>query len=317
MSGGDGTGAGDGAECSRPDIELAVIGGGNMGAALVHGLLTTGWTTAERIVVVEVAEQRRAALAELLPGVATTDHIPAAAGVLVAVKPDVAASVVTEAARAGARRVLSIAAGVPLAVLDAAANPSPDVSSGSIGVDSAHGGAERRAGVHADGDGDGARDGTVAVVRAMPNTPALVGHGAAAIAAGAFANDDDLAWAEGILAAVGTVVRVAEDDLDAVTGLSGSGPAYVFLLAEALIDAGVAAGLTREIADGLVRQLLVGSAALLAQGDDPAELRRRVTSPNGTTAAGIAVMEQRGFRDLIDATVRAAANRSVELRSGS
>ena len=126
-----------------------------------------------------------------------------------------------------------------------------------------------------------------AVVRAMPNTPALVGAGAAAIAGGSAASDDDLAWAESILAAVGIVVRVDESLLDAVTGVSGSGPAYVFRFAEALIEAGVQAGLPREISVALTEQTLTGSARLLASSDDPPEaLRAAVTSPGGTTAAG-------------------------------
>ena len=121
----------------------------------------------------------------------------------------------------------------------------------------------------------------------MPNTPALVGAGAAAIAAGTAATDDDLAWAESILSAVGTVVRVAEPLLDAVTGLSGSGPAYVFLVAEALIEAGVLVGLPRPVAAELAGQTLLGSARLLVEGDDgPEALRAAVTSPGGTTAAG-------------------------------
>ena len=127
-------------------------------------------------------------------------------------------------------------------------------------------------------------------MRSMPNTPALVGQGAAAMSAGPFATDDDLDWAEGILGAVGTVERVPEHQLDAVTGLVGSGPAYLFLVAEALIDAGVLAGLTRPTAEALVRQLFVGSAAMLAEYGDPVALRAMVTSPGGTTAAGLRVL---------------------------
>lgn len=257
-------------------VRLAVIGGGNMGAALVGGLLATGWTVDE-IVIVEVLAERRNELAELLPHVICSDTIPQCAAALIAVKPKDAPTVAAAAVAAGAGRLLSIAAGVSLATLEAAA-------------------------------GDG-----VAVVRAMPNTPALVGQGAAAIAAGANATAADLHWAEQILGAVGTVTTVDEADLDAVTGVSGSGPAYLFLIAEALIDAGVDAGLERPIADALVRQLFTGSAALLASGDDPADLRRRVTSPGGTTAAGIAVMEAGGVRELFAATVRAASERSREL----
>src|SRR5205085_82850 len=128
----------------------------------------------------------------------------------------------------------------------------------------------------------------VPVVRAMPNTPALVGAGAAAIAPGVAAGDEDLAWAESILGAVGVVQRVSEPLLDAVTGLSGSGPAYVFLVAEALVEAGVLAGLPRPTANALVIQTVLGSARLLAEtGKTAEEHRAAVTSPGGTTAAAL------------------------------
>jgi len=148
----------------------------------------------------------------------------------------------------------------------------------------------------------------------MPNTPALVGEGASAIAGGARAEAVDLDWAESILGAVGLVVRVDEADLDAVTGLSGSGPAYVFHLAEALMAAGRAQGLAPEIADALARQTLLGAARLLSEsGEDPAVLRENVTSPGGTTAAGLAVFADEDFVGLIDRVVSAAVARSIEL----
>jgi pyrroline-5-carboxylate reductase len=154
----------------------------------------------------------------------------------------------------------------------------------------------------------------VRVVRAMPNTPALVGAGASAIAAGTNAGDDDLDWAEGILAAVGTVVRVPEKLLDAVTGLSGSGPAYVFLVAEAMTDAGVLAGLTRDVSRALAIQTILGSARLLAESGEPPEvLRGRVTSPAGTTAAGLRQLERAGLRAAFLEAVTAAADRATEL----
>jgi pyrroline-5-carboxylate reductase len=148
----------------------------------------------------------------------------------------------------------------------------------------------------------------------MPNTPALVRAGAAAIAAGTAAGPDDLAWAEGILGSVGVVVRVAEPLLDAVTGLSGSGPAYVFLVAEALIEAGVLVGLSRPVSQALAVQTLLGSARLLAESGDGAEaLRAAVTSPGGTTAAGLRALEDRGFRAALLAAVVAATERSRQL----
>jgi pyrroline-5-carboxylate reductase len=151
----------------------------------------------------------------------------------------------------------------------------------------------------------------VAVLRSMPNTPALVSAGVSALAADA--SDADLDWAEAILAGVGLVVRVTESQLDAVTGLTGSGPAYVFLVAEALTEAGVVAGLPRDLVTPMVAQLLVGSSALLARDGDPAALRERVTSPGGTTAAGLRVLEDRAVRGSFVDAVQAATERSREL----
>jgi pyrroline-5-carboxylate reductase len=156
-------------------------------------------------------------------------------------------------------------------------------------------------------------DGT-AVVRAMPNTPALVGAGAAAIAGGTLATEADIAWARQVLEAVGTVVELPESALDAVTGLSGSGPAYVFLLAEALIDAGVLVGLPRPVAKQLAVQTLLGAAKLMAEtGDEPSALRAAVTSPGGTTAAGLRALEAAGVRHAVLDAVTAAAERSRAL----
>jgi pyrroline-5-carboxylate reductase len=256
---------------------LAVIGGGNMGAALVGGLLRAGWATPEQIAVVEVLAARRAELMAMFPGVVVTDTVPACSAALVAVKPYDVAAATTQAVGAGATRILSIAAGVSIGAIEAAAGPG------------------------------------VAVVRSMPNTPALVGEGASAIAGGSAAGPADLDWAEQILGAVGSVVRVPEAQLDAVTGLAGSGPAYLFLIAEALIDAGVLAGLSRANAEALVSQLFVGSAALLADRGDPAALRAMVTSPGGTTAAGLRALESAGVRAAMLDAVMAATARSREL----
>ena len=152
------------------------------------------------------------------------------------------------------------------------------------------------------------------VVRAMPNTPALVRLGASAIAGGTHATESHLGVAEQLLGSVGTVVRVPEHHLDAVTGLSGSGPAYVFLVAEALIEAGVLVGLARDDAVALVAQTLLGSATLLAAGDRTAEqLRAAVTSPGGTTAAGLHTLEAHGVRAAFLDAVTAATERSREL----
>jgi pyrroline-5-carboxylate reductase len=256
---------------------LAIVGGGNMGAALLTGLLGAGWAMPDELVVVEVVHERAEWLRANVPGVDVVAEPPEADAALIAVKPYDVAAATTAAVSAGAQRILSIAAGVDLAALERAAGPG------------------------------------VAVVRAMPNTPALVGHGAAAICGGSAAGNGDLDWAEGILAAVGTVVRVPESQLDAVTGLAGSGPAYLFLVAEALIDAGVLAGLARPVAEQLVTQLLVGSAALLADRGDAAGLRAMVTSPGGTTAAGLRALEEHAVRAAFLDAVMAATARSAEL----
>jgi pyrroline-5-carboxylate reductase len=258
-------------------VELVVVGGGNMGAALVGGLLAGDGADPSTIAVTEMLPERRRQLSEQFPGVRVSDAVPPCAAAVIAVKPQDVAGAVASAVAAGATRVLSIAAGVSIASIQDAAGPA------------------------------------VAVVRAMPNTPALVGEGASAIAGGASAGEEDLAWAEGVLGAVGIVERVAEQHLDAVTALTGSGPAYLFLIAEALIDAAVAVGLPRPLASTLTTQLFVGSSALLAARGDPAALRAMVTSPAGTTAAGLQVLEARAVRSALAAAVAAAAARSAEL----
>ena len=229
------------------------------------------------VTVVEPSGARREELAARFPGLGLAEALAAAASALVAVKPPLVPEVCRRLGELGVRRILSIAAGVHLAAMEA------EVPAGT------------------------------AVVRAMPNTPSLVGRGAAAIAGGSAAGDDDLTWAESILGAVGTVVRVDEASLDAVTGLSGSGPAYVFLVAEALIDAGVEQGLARPVATDLAVQTLRGAAELLATGESPAELRAAVTSPGGTTAAGLRALESAAIRAAFASAVAAATQRSREL----
>lgn len=257
--------------------ELVVVGGGNMGAALVMGMLSSGEFDPTDVAIVESLADRRSVLTEQFPGVLVSEVIPPCEGAVLAVKPPDVPSVARAAAAAGARRLLSIAAGVTTATIAAAAGTS------------------------------------ASVVRAMPNTPALVGKGVSAITAGPGAGDDDLEWAERILGSVGMTVRAPESQFDAVTGLTGSGPAYVFFVAEALIEAGTAAGLDPALVESMVSQLLVGSAALLAAQGDPASLRAMVTSPGGTTAAGIAVLEDRGVRSAFVDAVHAATERSREL----
>jgi pyrroline-5-carboxylate reductase len=262
-------------------VRLLVVGGGKMGGALVGGLLASGWAPTEGIAVVEPVAARRGELERAHPGLRVVAEAEAADGAVVAVKPADVEAACRSIAAAGVTRVLSIAAGVPLSRLEELLGP-------------------------------GTR-----VVRAMPNTPALVGAGAAAIAPGRAAGDDDLAWAEGVLSAVGVVERVDESLLDTVTGLSGSGPAYVFLVAEALVDAGVLNGLPRPVSRALVVQTLLGSARLLAEsGQDAEQLRAAVTSPGGTTAAGLRALEAGAVRSAFLEAVTAAAERSRELGGG-
>jgi pyrroline-5-carboxylate reductase len=156
-------------------------------------------------------------------------------------------------------------------------------------------------------------DGIIAL-RAMPNTPAVLGAGASALAAGESVSESDLEWAESVLSSLGVVARLPEYQLDAVTALSGSGPAYVFLLAEALVEAGVNEGLDAEVSRLFTVETLLGSARLLAEtGESPELLRAAVTSPGGTTAAALQVFETRGFRVTVLEAVAAAAARSREL----
>ncbi len=261
---------------------LTVIGGGKMGEALVGGLIAAGWAPAARLLVVEPVAARRDELARRYDGLGVVARAGEAGGavgdVLIAVKPQHCEAVCRDLASLGPDRVLSIAAGVTTRSLESWLAP-------------------------------GTR-----VVRAMPNTPALVGAGMAAISAGRHGETEDLSWAASILASVGEVVVLAEEALDAVTGVSGSGPAYVFLLAEALVEAGVAVGLEPETADTLARQTLLGASRLLAEsGEPPAKLRQDVTSPGGTTERGIGVLEEAGLRAIVARAVAAAVARSREL----
>ena len=252
-----------------------------MGEALVGGLLRAGGYSLDSLRVVEPVAERRKELEATFPGIEVSDAPDAADGNVIAVKPGDVPAACRAAADAGTDRVLSIAAGITLATLE-----------------------------------QHLPEGTP-VVRAMPNTPALIGLGASAIAPGTSAGTADLDWAESLLGGVGLVVRVKEPLLDAVTGLSGSGPAYVFLVAEALIEAGVLAGLPRDVSEALSVQTLLGAASLLSTSTDgPEALRAAVTSPGGTTAAGLRVLEQHGLRSALLEAVAAATARSKELGRG-
>lgn len=258
----------------RVQTRLLVLGGGRMGSALVHGLLRGGWQGGD-VTVVERDPTRRAQLADEMPAVRVIEEPVDAEGVVVAVKPSSAEEAALALRAVATPRWLSIMAGVPLARLESWAGPG------------------------------------VAVVRAMPNTPALLGAGMTAIAAGSGAGEGDMAWAEALLGAVGRVVRVPEELIHAVTAVSGSGPAYVFLVAEALRDAGVAAGLDPALAAELTVATVAGAGRMLAEsGSSPEELRAQVTSPGGTTEAALGAMEAKGLRQALGAGVAAAQARS-------
>lgn len=266
-------------------MRIAILGTGKIGEALLAGLLRCG-IPADELCFTEQDAERSAALSERF-GVAAVKNVEAAASadlVLLAVKPADIGALATEIATTLQPQtlVVSVAAGITTDYLER----------------------HLPAGTR--------------VVRVMPNTPMLIGAGMAAICAGAQATDDDLGSAERLLGAVGRVVRLAESQLDAVTALSGSGPAYVFLLAEAMIDAGVLIGLARPVATKLAIQTIVGSALMLRDsGESPMLLREAVTSPGGTTAAGLRKLEDHGLRAAMSDALEAARDRSRELAGGN
>jgi pyrroline-5-carboxylate reductase len=260
---------------------IAILGGGKIGEALLSGLLR-GERTSGDVVVVEKHPERAAYLAQTY-SVKTLDVADAAAAastVVIAVKPQDIDTTLAELAphATGEHLIISVAAGVPTARIEAALPTG------------------------------------VPVVRCMPNTPALVDQAMTAVSAGAHADDDHLAVAEQLLAAVGRVVRVPESQLDAVTALSGSGPAYFFYLVEAMIDAGILLGLPRALAADLIVQTAIGASTMLRDtGEHPVQLREAVTSPGGTTIAAIRELEVHGVRAALIAAIEAAAKRSKEL----
>jgi len=266
------------------DREIAIVGAGNMGRSILRGLLSTGTVPPEKVTVTTRRSERAEALAAEY-GVKTAatnrDAVRTADVVVLAVKPQILHGVVEEIREAMHDRLaISVAAGVATSQLESWL------------------------------------DTPARVVRAMPNTPASIGRGATAIALGHYANERDLAAAESLFRAVGRTVVVEEEHLDAVTGLSGSGPAYVFLIIEAFADAGVKVGLSREVAQELATQTIQGAAQLLQEtGEHPGRLKDRVTSPGGTAIAGLHVLEAGGLRTTIMDAVEAAARRARELGS--
>lgn len=263
-------------------VKLGVIGGGVMGSAIVSRLITQGTYQRTEIAIGEPTLKQRESLHQLY-GVEVTDDnnlVAMAPVLLLAVKPQIFGMVASQIVRYHPNQVvISILAGVSIAQLERA---FPDR----------------------------------AVVRAMPNTPATVAMGLTAIAAGSDVSAEQMELATQIFQAVGEVVTIPESLMDAVTGLSGSGPAYVAIAIEALADGGVAAGLPRAIADRLALQTVLGTATLLQESQlHPAQLKDRVTSPGGTTIAGVRQLEQAGFRSALIEAVMAATKRSQELGS--
>jgi pyrroline-5-carboxylate reductase len=268
------------------DGKVAILGGGRIGEALLSGLLSSGWRLAGDVVVTDRREERLAELRDRYGVEATSDNSAAVRGarlVVVAVKPqdiDVLLAEIGEALTPE-QTLVSVAAAIPTAHIE-----------------------ERIAE-------------SVPVVRAMPNAPATVHEGMAGVCAGAHAADDDLALAEEALSHLGRVVRVPEAWMDAITAVSGSGPAYFALLAEAMIEAGILLGLSREVSTTLVVQTMYGTAKQLRdQGMHPVELRESVTSPGGTTIAAIRELEQAGVRAAFLNAIQAAMDRARELADG-
>ena len=249
-----------------------------MGEALLSGLLAAEWAPADEISVVEPDDSRRDELQKKYKETPLSGNLVPSDNYLLAVKPQLVPNICQELSNSDPLRVMSIAAGVTIASIESQLTSQ------------------------------------TAVLRIMPNTPSMVREGMSAIAPGSFATSEDLDWASSILSAVGEVVIVDESTLDAVTGLSGSGPAYLFFLAEAMTQAGINNGLDPTVADILTRQTLLGASTLLAKsGTSPEELRASVTSPNGTTAAAISELQSNDFLSLINKAISAATDRSKEL----
>jgi pyrroline-5-carboxylate reductase len=264
--------------------KIAVLGAGKMGEALLSGLLRAGRQPGD-LVFTERHAERTKMLEEryAIRGVSTVQAAEEADTLLVAVKPQEMSNLLDELAPAAtpANLVISIAAGIPTAFLEKA------LAAGTP------------------------------VVRVMSNTPVFVDQAMSAISAGAHATEEHLARTEDLLSPVGKVIRVPETQLDAVTALSGSGPAYFFFLVEAMIDAGILLGLPRAVAAELIVQTAVGSAQMLRDsGEHPVQLREAVTSPGGTTIAAIRELENHGVRAALLAALEAARDRSRELAQG-
>jgi len=267
---------------------VGFVGGGNMANALIRGFISAGLYRPGEIIASDVDARKRSQLARATGAAVTADNnalVRDARVIVLAVKPQILDAVLADIRTTAttAKTFISIVAGVSTKRIEA-------------------------------GLGTGMR-----VVRVMPNTPALLGKAMSVVVRGSSARPSDEKLALRLLSAVGRARAVRDEGLlDAVTGLSGSGPAYVYRFAEALIEGGVAAGLTQEMASELALQTIAGAAAmLLDSGDTPARLREAVTSPGGTTQAGLEEMARLGFAHTIAAGVRRATERSKELGAKS
>lgn len=262
-------------------MKLGVIGCGKMGKALVGGIIGAGICRAADVTVFDTYTAAAESISAELGVISVGNNAAVVANsevVLLCVKPQGFIEMLSDLGESRDRLLISIAAGIRLTAIEA---------------------------------GCGHRH---RVVRVMPNTPALIGRGASAFALGVTATDKDASLTESLLGAVGYVCRVNEDDLDAVTALSGSGPAYFFLMIEALIAAGIKQGLSPEISRDLASHTAMGAAGLvLATNESPAQLRENVTSPNGTTFAALESFRSNRFESIVDEAVAAAADRSREL----
>ncbi len=271
---------------SLREKKVAFIGCGNMGSALISGTLKSGVISKDKVLATDVRPERLEYIRER-EGVSTTQSnrkaVEKSDVIVLAVKPQVIEQVLSEIREVmtGNKMVISIAAGITTGFIEKA-----------LGRE-------------------------VAVVRVMPNTPCLLGTGASGISPGKYAGDEEEAIAEEMMRGVGIVVKVPEEMLDAVTALSGSGPAYIFYIVESLVEAGMEMGLSEEDARKLVGQTVLGAAKMVMEaGESPQSLKDRVASPGGTTEAALRYLEEKGLQKVLIAAVKEAAKRSKELSTG-
>lgn len=268
---------------AKKRMRLGIIGCGQMGEALLRGVVSAKLVSPEQVMVSDPLAERLATLARIYGVRTQTDNCQVAQQtelLVLAVKPQVAGELLAELGGSVGKQtlVISVITGLRLVRIEA-----------ELG-------------------------GQVRVVRAVPNTPVLVGRGATAVAGGAHASAADLETAVDFFSAVGTAIVVQERHLDAVTGLSGSGPAYACVMIEALADGGVQVGLSRDVALRLAAQTLLGAAALVLEtGEHPGQLKDRVASPGGTTIAGLRELEVGGVRAALINAVEAATRRAAQL----